>query len=88
MWEVGDEKASGIASQFEPTYCAQYHKHSSLTGKTVCDKSCIQSLQILYRGLAVTSRDDVIVGRPPYWRYFVRAARDVLMEITLENGRK
>jgi hypothetical protein len=25
----------------------------------------------------VTSRDDVIDGRPPYWRYFVRAARDV-----------
>jgi hypothetical protein len=28
-----------------------------------------------YRGLAVTSRDDVIDGRPPYWRYFFRAAR-------------
>jgi Fic family protein len=41
-----------------------------------------------YRGLAVTSRDDVIDGRPPYWRYFFRATRDVLMEITLENGRK
>jgi hypothetical protein len=27
-------------------------------------------------------------GRPPYWRYFFRAARVVLMEITLENGRK
>jgi hypothetical protein len=24
----------------------------------------------VYRGLAVTSRDDVIDGRPPYWRYF------------------
>jgi hypothetical protein len=41
-----------------------------------------------YRGLAVTSRDDVIDGRPPYWRYFFRAARVVLIEITLENGRK
>jgi hypothetical protein len=39
-----------------------------------------------YRGLAVTSCDDVIDGRPPYWRYFVRAAQDVLFEITLENG--
>jgi hypothetical protein len=38
-----------------------------------------------WRGLAVTSRDDVIDGRPPYWRYFLRA---VLMEITLENGQK
>jgi hypothetical protein len=35
----------------------------------------------------VTSRDDVIDGRPPYWRYFFRAARDVLIEITLENVR-
>jgi hypothetical protein len=34
------------------------------------------------------SRDDVIDGCPPYWRYFFCAARDVLMEITLENGRK
>jgi hypothetical protein len=33
----------------------------------------------------VTSRDDVIDGRPPYWKYFFRAARDALMEITLEN---
>jgi hypothetical protein len=24
----------------------------------------------IYKGLAVTSRDDVIDGRPPYWRYF------------------
>jgi hypothetical protein len=41
-----------------------------------------------YKGLAVTSRNDVIDGRPPYWRYFFRAARDVLMEIMLENGQK
>jgi hypothetical protein len=27
----------------------------------------------VYRGLAVTSRYDVIDGRPPYWRYFFRA---------------
>jgi hypothetical protein len=40
------------------------------------------------RGLAVMSHDDVIDGRPPCWRYFFRAAWDVLMEITLENGRK
>jgi hypothetical protein len=40
-----------------------------------------------YRGLEVTTRDDVIDGRPPYWGYFFRAARDVLMEITLQNGR-
>jgi hypothetical protein len=34
-----------------------------------------------YRGLAVTSRDDVIDGCPPYWRYFFHAAQDVLIEI-------
>jgi hypothetical protein len=45
-------------------------------------------LRSLCRGLAVTSRDDVIDRRPPYWRYFFGAALDVLMEITLENGRK
>jgi hypothetical protein len=26
--------------------------------------------KVYYRGLAVTSRDDVIDERPPYWRYF------------------
>jgi hypothetical protein len=41
--------------------------------------------QVLYVNLhalllAVMSRDDVIDGRPPYWRYFF-----VLMEIMLEN---
>jgi hypothetical protein len=34
------------------------------------------------------SRDDIIDGRPPYWRHFFRTARDVLMQITLENGQK
>jgi hypothetical protein len=56
-----------------------------------CDVDLTIAVYILYmrhRGLAVTSRDDVIDGRPPYWRYFYRAAGDVLMEITLENGRK
>jgi hypothetical protein len=33
--------------------------------------------------------EDLHVRRsPPYWRYFLGAARAVLMEITLENGRK
>jgi hypothetical protein len=43
---------------------------------------CIEDLQWRH---AMTSSTDV---RPPYWRYFFRAAHDILMEITLENGRK
>jgi hypothetical protein len=30
----------------------------------------LQFFLISYRGLAVTSHDDVIDRRPPYWRYF------------------
>jgi hypothetical protein len=33
-----------------------------------------------YKGLAVTSRDDVIDGRPPHWRYFFSRRADVLIE--------
>jgi hypothetical protein len=55
---------------------------------TFCARGFRQrQIRFVYWGLAVTSRDDVIDGRPPYWRYFFRAARVVLMEITLENGR-
>jgi hypothetical protein len=43
---------------------------------------------IVYRGLAVTSCNNVIDWHRPYWRYFFCAVQDVLMEITLENGRK
>jgi hypothetical protein len=54
----------------------------------VYKKHAFQINPTAYSGLAVTSRDDVIDVRPPYWRYFFRAARDILIEITLENWRK
>jgi hypothetical protein len=61
----------------EIKYVYEYHKYDDA-----------EEIESCYRGLAVTSRDDVIDGCPPCWRYFFRAARVVLMEITLEIGRK
>jgi hypothetical protein len=56
-----------------------YTAHS-LVMATSCPFLQVRRVGDFHRGLAVTSRDNVIDGRPPYWRYFFRAAPDVLME--------